>query len=247
MFDASVVDYCAIDRGCYQCLSVKESGVGKSVGKSKSVVDEVQRSKRGEKARQEILASARAEFSEHGLSGARVDTIAMRVNTAKRMIYYYFGSKVGLYLAVLEEAYGDIRRFETELDLDQYPPVEALCRLVDFTFEYDEAHPEFIRLVSTENKHYAKHIPRSSTIKEVNQSVIAILHRVLERGKREGLFSPEVDPVDVHLLMSSFCFFRISNRHTFDALFGRDLLDPAQRTRHKRMLLEAVLNAVRRM
>ena len=109
-----------------------------------------------ERTRQDILAAAREEFAEHGLSGARVDAIAARTNTAKRMIYYYFGSKEGLYLAVLEEAYADIRRFEVELDLDRYPPLEAIGRLVDFTFDYDEAHPDFIRLVSTENMHHAR-------------------------------------------------------------------------------------------
>ncbi len=104
-----------------------------------------------ERTRQAILAAAREEFAEHGLSGARVDAIAARTNTVKRMIYYYFGSKEGLYLAVLEEAYADIRRFEGELNLDQYPPVEAIRRLIEFTFDYDEAHPDFIRLVATEN------------------------------------------------------------------------------------------------
>jgi AcrR family transcriptional regulator len=104
-----------------------------------------------ERTRQAILAAAREEFAEHGLSGARVDAIAARTNSVKRMIYYYFGSKEGLYLAVLEDAYADIRRFEGELNLDQYPPVEAIRRLIEFTFDYDEAHPDFIRLVATEN------------------------------------------------------------------------------------------------
>ena len=195
-----------------------------------------------ERTRQDILAAAREEFAEHGLAGARVDAIAARTSTAKRMIYYYFGSKEGLYLAVLEEAYADIRRFEGELNIDQYSPVEAIRRLIDFTFEYDEAHPDFIRLVSTENMHHARHMARSTVIKDLNRGVIALLQRVLDRGKRDGAFRQDADPVDVHLMISSFCFFRVSNRYTFGALFGRDLSDADQRAAHKRMLTEAVLN-----
>jgi AcrR family transcriptional regulator len=197
-----------------------------------------------ERTRNAILAAARQEFAEHGLSGARVEAIAARTSTVKRMIYYYFGSKEGLYLAVLEEAYADIRRFEAELNLDQYPPVEAVRRLIEFTFDYDEAHPDFIRLVSTENTLNARFIAKSATIQELNRSAITLLRSVLERGKQDGVFRQDVDPVDVHLLLSSFCFFRVSNRHTFSTLFQRDLSDPSLCALHKRMLIDAVLNEV---
>jgi AcrR family transcriptional regulator len=197
-----------------------------------------------ERTRNDILAAAREEFARHGLSGARVEAIAARTSTVKRMIYYYFGSKEGLYLAVLEEAYADIRRFEGELDLDQYPPVEAIRRLIEFTFDYDEAHPDFIRLVSAENTLDGQYITKSATIQELNRGAITLLQGVLDRGKRDGIFRQDVDPLDVHVLISSFCFFRVSNRYTISALFGRDLSDPSQCIRHKQMLVEAVLNAI---
>jgi len=194
------------------------------------------------RTRQAILAAAREEFAAHGLSGARVDAIAARTKTVKRMIYYYFGSKEGLYLAVLEEAYAAIRRDEQALGLDRLPPLEAIRRLVEFTFDYEEAHPEFIRLVSIENIHNGRHIAGSKTIQAVNSPVIATLARLLDRGKRDGVFRPSVEPTDVHMLISAVCFFRVSNRHTFGALFGCDLLDPAMRARHKAMLVDAVLH-----
>ncbi len=195
-----------------------------------------------ERTRQAILAAALEEFAAHGLSGARVDAIAARTSTVKRMIYYYFGSKEGLYLAVLEGAYAAIRRDEQALGLDWLPPLEAIRRLVEFTFDYEEAHPEFIRLVSIENIHNGRHIAESKTIQAVNSPVIATLARVLDRGKRDGVFRPSVEPTDVHMLISAVCFFRVSNRHTFGALFGCDLLDPAMRARHKAMLVDAVLH-----
>ena len=195
-----------------------------------------------ERTRQAILAAARDEFAAHGLSGARVDAIAARTGAAKRMIYYYFGSKEGLYLAVLEAAYADIRRVEQELGLDRLPPLEAIRRLIEFTFDYEEAHPEFIRLVSIENIHNGRHIAASQTIQAVNSPVIATLAQVLDRGKREGVFRPNVEPTDVHMLISAVCFFRVSNRHSFGVLFGCNLLDPAVRARHRAMLVDAVLH-----
>ncbi len=126
----------------------------------------------------------------------------------------------------------------------RYSPVEAIWRLIEFTFDYDETHPDFIRLVSTENMHHASHIAQSAVIKDINRGVISMLQRVLDRGKQDGVFCQNVDPVDVHLMISSFCFFRVSNRYTFGALFGCDFSDPDTRTAHKRMLAKAVLNAL---
>jgi AcrR family transcriptional regulator len=197
-----------------------------------------------ERTRAGIMAAAREEFAAHGLSGARVDAIAARTNTAKRMIYYYFGSKEGLYLAVLEAAYADIRAQESLLELELCPPVEAILRLIAFTFDYEEAHPDFIRLVSIENIHHGRHIAQSATIQALNRGVITMLEAVLDRGKASGLFRQEVDPVDIHLLISSFCFFRVSNRHTFGRLFKLDLSAPALMDRHRAMLTETVLNAL---
>ncbi len=197
-----------------------------------------------ERTRRDILAVARAEFAEHGLSGARVDAIAAKTRTTKRMIYYYFGSKDGLYLAVLEQAYGEIRAIEQELDLARLPPGDAIRRMVEFTFDYQEAHPDFIRLVSIENIHHGRYLAQSAAIRALNVSVIAELAAILARGEREGVFRTGLDPVDVHMLISAFCFFRVSNRHTFGALFGQDLSDPALRARHRHMIGDAVLGVL---
>lgn len=197
-----------------------------------------------DRTRQDILWAARVEFAEHGLSGARVDAIAARTDTVKRMIYYYFGSKEGLYLAVLEQAYADIRRAEQELGLDGFPPVEAIRRLVAFTFDYDEAHPEFIRLVSNENMYHAQHLGQSAAMRDLNKDAISTLEQVLDRGKQSGVFTRVVDPVDIHMLISSFCFFRVANRYTFGAIFGQDLSAPATKARHKQMLANAVLDTL---
>ena len=120
-----------------------------------------------EGVKQDILDVATEEFANHGLSGARVDAIAARTRTAKHMIYYYFGSKEGLFLAVLEQSYARMRAAERELELDQLPPPEAIQRMVEFVFDYQEAHPDFTRLVSIENIHWGKHVAQSSTIQKL--------------------------------------------------------------------------------
>jgi AcrR family transcriptional regulator len=189
---------------------------------------------------QDILRVATEEFAVNGLSGARVDQIAERTRTSKRMIYYYFNGKEGLYQAVLEKAYMDIRALEERSKLADMEPRAAMRKLIELTFDYDETHPQFISLVSVENIHQAKHLTNLQSIKDVNASVIRTLSSILERGKKEGVFRADLDPVDVHLLISAFCFFRVSNRHTFGAIFDRDLSDPKLRKRHKKMIIEAI-------
>jgi AcrR family transcriptional regulator len=194
-----------------------------------------------EETRRNILDAAIVEFSDKGLAGARVDDIAARTRTTKRMIYYYFGGKEGLYAAVLERLYGGMRDAERELRLDGLAPAEALRRIVEVTFDHHAAHPEFVRLVSTENINEARIVAASPTIRTRNTTVIGILERILEEGSRDGSFRTGLDPLDMHLLINSFCFYRVSNRHTLRAIFGRDLQAPEVAAAQRRMICEAVL------
>jgi len=193
-----------------------------------------------QKTKEDILNIATEEFSAFGLSGARVDAIAEKTRTSKRMIYYYFGSKEGLYLAVLEKAYRKIRSLEADLELADLPPVEALRTLIASTFDHDEKNPDFVRLVSIENIHHASHMKRSSEIGELNLSIVRTIDEILDRGRREGVFRRDIDAVDLHMLISAFCFFRVSNRYTFGTIFHRELSEPNLYNRHKQMIADAV-------
>lgn len=192
--------------------------------------------------RRRILEAALHEFASAGLSGARLDAIAEQAQTSKRMVVYYFKNKEDLYLAVLERVYGDIREVEQQLHIETLPPAEAISRLVEFTFDYHSSHPEFNRLVSIENIHRAKHIARSKRIKSANRSVIDSLEEVLQRGHAAGQFRADIDAIDLHMLISALCFFRVSNRHTFAAIFGRDLTAEENQARHRKIVLDAVLS-----
>jgi AcrR family transcriptional regulator len=201
----------------------------------------VARKNNPERTKIDILNAATEEFSKHGLNGARVDVIAARTQTAKRMIYYYFGSKDGLYLAVLERAYSLIRAAERGLNLKGLAPVAAVTRLVEFTFDYQEACVDFVRLVANENIHHGEFVKRSKVLGDLNVTILQGLSDILRRGQAEAVFRPDLDPLDVHLLMTAFCHFRVSNQHTLRAIFKRDLLDPQVSASHRAMLVESIL------
>jgi AcrR family transcriptional regulator len=195
-----------------------------------------------ERTKADILDVATEEFAANGLTGGRVDAIAEKTRTSKRMIYYYFGSKEALYLAVLERSYRAIRSLEADLKLSDLPADEALRVLVSTTFDHDEAHPDFIRLVSVENINNAVHMQRSEEIRDLNVSIINTLDDIIARGVAEGIFLRRPEALDVHMLISAFCFFRVSNRHTFGTIFRRDLSEPVLMSRHRQMIADAVLS-----
>ncbi|MBN9733904.1 MULTISPECIES: TetR family transcriptional regulator [unclassified Pseudonocardia] len=199
------------------------------------------RQRDAERTRAEILDEATAEFARAGLAGARVDVIAARTRTTKRMLYYYFGSKQGLYLAVLERAYVGIRALERGLEVDDLPPAKAVRAVAELTFDHHEAHPDFIRLVAIENIHHAEHLRTSPVLSGLADPAVDVLGGILERGRAVGLFRDDVDALDVHVLVSSFCVFRVANRHTFSAIFGRDLLEPGRREHYRRMVGDVVV------
>ena len=198
-----------------------------------------ERSRDRERTQVEILDVATKEFAEHGYSGARVDEIAERTRTTKRMLYYYFGSKEGLFVAVLERAYAAIREAEREVDVEHLDPVAAIRALAELTFDHHENHPDFIRLVSIENIHRGEHMGES--LQAINAPAVERIERILQAGREAGVFRRDVDAVDLHMLISSYCVFRVANRHTWQALFDRDLLEAGRRERYRAMLGDVVV------
>lgn len=191
-----------------------------------------------------ILRVAGEVFAKQGLSGARVDEIAARTETSKRMIYYYFGDKEGLYLCALEEAYARVRSKEKELDLGGLAPADALRRLVEFTFEHHRDHPDFIRLVMIENIHNGDYLGRSEAIRDLNEGAVSRLEEIIERGCHEGVFRPGVDPLVVHWQISALSFFNVSNRPTFSRIFGDRLAQDAGQDLLRETAVRAVLGTV---
>ena len=193
-----------------------------------------------------ILAAATEEFARSGLGGARVDRIAERARTNKRMLYYYFGDKEALFLAVLERAYEHIRSEEQTLRLTDLPPAEGVSKLVAFTWNYFLAHPEFMTLLNSENLHRAKHLKRSRKIRAMHSPLVDTLSEVLKRGARAGVFRPGVDPVQLYVSIASLGYFYLSNHYTLSTIFGRDLMAPRAKAVRLAHMKELVLGYLAR-
>ena len=173
--------------------------------------------------RARIIKAAMDEFASRGFKGASMDAIAARTHTTRAMINYYFGSKEKLYLAVLEDVYSEIRQAEGELDLDHLAPVEAMRRIVKFTFRYYIDHENFVRLVIAENQAKGRHLRKSKAMRTLNRPIVERLSRVIARGQAESSFRPGIDPLDVHMAIAALGNFNVSHQHTFSAIFQRDM------------------------
>jgi AcrR family transcriptional regulator len=194
-----------------------------------------------ERTRAELLAVATEVFAESGYSGARVDEIAERTRTTKRMIYYYFGGKEGLYMAVLENAYRGIREAEQKLQVDHVDPVVAMRRLAELTFDHHLDHQAFIRLVAIENIHRGEHISRLDSLRSLARPATTLLDEILVRGREVGVFRSDVEALDVHLVISAYCVFQVANRYTFGFLFDVDFTEATQRAHLRRMIGDVVV------
>ena len=192
-----------------------------------------------------ILDVATTEFAEKGLSGARIDQIAAATKTSKRMIYYYFGSKEGLYLAVLEESYRRMRSIEGKLNLDDLPPEDALRRLVGFTFDHHSGNPDYIRLVMSENMERGSYLAQSKIIQELNVPAIQAIRQLYERGIASGVFRPGLDPIDIHASISALTFFNVSNQHTFGLIFKQDTQTTEAIAARRSSVIDMVLRYLR--
>jgi AcrR family transcriptional regulator len=182
--------------------------------------------------RAKILRAATAEFSKQGFAGARGDRIARRAACSERMIYYYFGSKVGLFREVLEAAYFALREAERSLALDMLAPAEALDRFCRFVWRYYLDHPEFIGLVNTENGQQARHLRRSGLLDELVSPILGLLETLVERGVQSRVFRAGVDAEELYIAIAAQGYFYLSNQHTLSAVLGRDLRSPKRLERH---------------
>jgi AcrR family transcriptional regulator len=199
-----------------------------------------------EATRQRVLDAATAEFARHGLAGARVDAIALRARANKQLIYHYFGNKQALYLAVLEQSYGGIRKAEQELELESLDPVAALKKLVKFTWEYYLRHPEFLALVNNENLCKAAHLRRSEVLTGMHTAFRARLAGILARGVKARVFRRGIDADQLNLTIAAIGYYYLTNRYTNSIIYGTDLMAPAALKRRLAFNLDTILRLVRK-
>ncbi|CAM5184642.1 AcrR family transcriptional regulator OS=Castellaniella defragrans OX=75697 GN=HNR28_003414 PE=4 SV=1 [Castellaniella defragrans] len=193
------------------------------------------RQRDAERTKREIIKAARAEFAETGLAGTSLDAIARAAGVDKRLIYYYFEDKAGLFVAVIGDIVGGIREAEKHLKLTEMDPVDAIRVLIQFSWDYYLEHPDFIRLINSENLYRAEHMARLEHVHEMNQSLVHVLGEILERGRASGVFRGGVDPVQLYVSIVGLTYYYVSNQHTLSLMFKRDLMTPraqAERLSH---------------
>ena len=198
-----------------------------------------------EVTRARILEAAKMEFAKLGLAGARVEAIATRSKANKRMIYHYFGSKEELFVAVLEDAYADIRTAELKLNLDHLSPEDAIVALATHTWNYYLKTPEFMTLVNSENLHKARHLKKSERFKELHHDFISMLQRILDRGVEAGVFRSGVDARQLHITMAAIGYYYLTNRHTSGLIFDIDFMSKEALKTRLDFNIETVLRLVR--
>jgi AcrR family transcriptional regulator len=224
----------------------RRNGAGRgSSARPKPAGSEARRVRDPEAMRRRILDAATQEFAAHGYGGARVERISQRARTVDRSLYYYFGSKEGLFRAVLEDVYEKLGAAEQALDLSGLDPEEGMRRLIAFTWDYYVAHPEFIRLLNTENLHKGEHLRGSKRVKALAFPLLSILTNLLERGAGEGRFRHGTDPVYIYVTIAALGYFYLSNRHTLSRFLGRNLSAAAERKRWLQHITGVVLDHLR--
>lgn len=192
-----------------------------------------------------LITAAVAEFSRKGFAGARVDEIAGSAGVNKQLVYHYFDSKQGLYLAALESVYAEIREKEKKLSLGALEPLDAMAQLVGFSFDYLAEHPEFIALLTDENRNQGSHILASERLQKMHSPFIEMLEATLKRGVANGVFRPDFDAVNLYISIAGISYFFFSNNHTLSAIFGKPLGSRGALVQRRRHVIEFALNALR--
>ncbi len=195
--------------------------------------------------RKAILRAATKVFARYGYDGGSVEKISKAAKSYDRMIYYYFGSKEGLFIEVLEGIYRGMDEAEAALELDISRPLAALAEVTRFVHGYYRRNPEFVTLLNTENLHKGRHIAKSRRAGEYSSKAIAVIREVLASGVAQGLFRADVSARDVYLLIASTGYFYLSNRHTLSAFLGESLETPEAVARWEGFVIDTVLRAVR--
>jgi AcrR family transcriptional regulator len=198
-----------------------------------------------ERTKQAILDAAKVEFAEKGLAGARVDAIAEQSGANKRMLYYYFGSKEDLYVAVLEDVYGAMRLTESQLELTHLEPMEALQKLIEFKFDYYLKHPIVIRILAGENLHEARFLKRSKQLRDMHVSLVASLETVLAAGRKIGIMKAGIDAVQLYISIAGLSYFYFANAATLSTAFDRVLMSASELKRRRSHAVEVILGYVR--
>jgi AcrR family transcriptional regulator len=211
----------------------------------KATPKKVVRPRNAEATRAMILEAAIDEFGSRGLRDARTEDIAAKCKVNKRMVYYYFGTKEGLYLAALESVYANLTALEHAIEVEHLEPDEAIAALVNLKIDYYIANPHFITFLNMENLYKARNLRQSKMLGEFKTPLTHVISRILERGQRHGVFRQGIDPVDLYISICALGFMYFSNQHTLGVIFERNLMSSESIKKLKRTITDLILSYLR--
>lgn len=191
-----------------------------------------------------ILKAAEEEFSQKGIYGARIEEIAKKSGSNKRMIYEYYGNKEELYTVVLENAYkrlGEKEAILLENVTDCKKAIEDILRMYYDFLKNDES---FVNLIMWENLNKAEYMKNSDKLQSVKNPLIESLHKILEKGKEEGVFRKDIDEEQIAVLLITISFSYFSNVHTLSHLMNLDFTDENMMEARVNMVVEMVNNYI---
>jgi len=208
----------------------------------KTAQKRVPKPRNAEATRAKILAAAIDEFADRGLTEARTEDIAKACGVNKRLVYYYFGSKEGLYLAALEESYAKLTELEHAIDVDHLEPKAAIAALINLKIDYYIANPHFISFLNMENLYKAKTLSKSKRINEFKTPLTQVISRILERGEKQGIFRSDIEPIDLYISICALGFMYFANQHTLKVIFNRDLMAPSMIAQRRETIIDLILS-----
>jgi TetR/AcrR family transcriptional regulator len=195
--------------------------------------------------RAKILQAAISEFGERGFAAASTDDMAERCGVNKRMIYYYYGSKEGLYLAALESVFENLVTREREIKIEDLDPAVAIETIINLKIDYYLQNPHFVSFLSMENLYKARHLRKSKKLALFRATLTELITRILNRGQHSGQFRTDIEPVDFYVSMCALCIMYFSNQHTLGVIFEREMMTRANLERRRRTVIDFVLGYLR--
>jgi AcrR family transcriptional regulator len=223
-----------------QAIKTKQTPIKKAA----SVKPIGTRARSAQLTRDSVLKAAIRVFAKYGLNGGSIEKISSAAKSHDRMIYYYFGNKEGLFVAVLEEIYRRFNEAEAKVKIDAKDPVGSLKRIITFIVYYYNDHPEFVTILNSENLHRGKHITKLQLATEYSSTAISVFRNILESGQAQGVFRQDVIARDLYMMVAALGYFYQSNRYTLSAFLGERLDSSDTFEAWEKFVLQAVLRTV---
>jgi TetR/AcrR family transcriptional regulator len=177
----------------------------------------IKKSRDPERSRLKILLNAEKQFAEKG-PAVSVDTIASASKLNKRMIYHYFGSKDGLWQAVLSRQYEKVAQVEANLP-ESGKLSDIVSVLIERYYRFLAEDSAFVKILMYENMRGDLSI-RDLPIAQTKFPLLETLESTLRANPIEG-----VDTTNLLIDCLALCFFYFSNQATLSVLFGENLAD----------------------